>query len=88
MAGSDAIARTPSYVRQCGEAQCPVRPVRAGSGRRALAETYQAVTGHVAHTRNLRMRTAEGSRKDIEISLPAGTDYREGDHLGYFRSIR
>ena len=28
------------------------------------------------------MRTAEGSRKDIEISLPAGTDYREGDHLG------
>ena len=88
MAGSDAIARTPSYVRQCGEAQCPVRPVRAGAAAVPLAETYQAVTGHVAHTRNLQHADSGRITQHIEISLPAGTDYREGDHLGYFRSIR
>lgn len=53
-----------------------------GAAAVPLAETYQAVTGHVAHTRNLQHADSGRITQHIEISLPAGTDYREGDHLG------
>ncbi|WP_339273038.1 cytochrome P450 [Paenibacillus sp. FSL W8-0187] len=53
-----------------------------GAAAVPLAETYQAVTGRVAHTRNLQHADSGRITQHIEISLPAGTDYREGDHLG------
>ena len=86
MAGSMQSLGLPR-VRQCGEAQCPVRPVRAGAAAVPLAETYQAVTGHVAHTRNLRC----GQRKDHAISKSRFRRERiivKEIIWGYFRSIR
>ncbi len=53
-----------------------------GAAAVPLAETYQAVTGHIAHTRNLQHADSGRITQHIEISLPDGTDYREGDHLG------
>ncbi|MGY5343367.1 bifunctional cytochrome P450/NADPH--P450 reductase [Paenibacillus glucanolyticus] len=47
-----------------------------------LAETYHAVTGHIAHSRNLQHADSGRITQHIEISLPEGTNYAEGDHMG------
>lgn len=53
-----------------------------GAAAVPLAETYQAVTGHVVHTRNLQHTESGRITQHIEIALAEGTDYHEGDHLG------
>ncbi|GAE07479.1 NADPH-P450 reductase 1 [Paenibacillus sp. JCM 10914] len=47
-----------------------------------LAETYQAAIGHIMLTRNLQHANSGRMTQHIEISLPEGTEYREGDHMG------
>ncbi|MCQ6562193.1 bifunctional cytochrome P450/NADPH--P450 reductase [Paenibacillus mendelii] len=53
-----------------------------GAAAVPLAETYQAVTGRIVHSRNLQHADSGRITQHIEISLPEGTGYREGDHLG------
>lgn len=53
-----------------------------GAAAVPLAETYHAVTGRIVHSRNLQHEDSGRITQHIEISLPPGTDYREGDHLG------
>ncbi|GGD60488.1 bifunctional cytochrome P450/NADPH--P450 reductase [Paenibacillus nasutitermitis] len=53
-----------------------------GTAAVPLAETYQAVTGRIVNSRNLQHTDSGRITQHIEISLPEGTDYNEGDHLG------
>ncbi|MEC0201275.1 cytochrome P450 [Paenibacillus lautus] len=53
-----------------------------GAAAVPLAETYHAVTGRIVNSRNLQHDDSGRITQHIEISLPSGTEYREGDHLG------
>ncbi|WP_145134791.1 bifunctional cytochrome P450/NADPH--P450 reductase [Paenibacillus sp. Y412MC10] len=47
-----------------------------------LAETYHAVSGRIVSSCNLQQADSGRVTQHIEIALPEGTAYREGDHLG------
>ncbi|MBN3522619.1 bifunctional cytochrome P450/NADPH--P450 reductase [Paenibacillus apiarius] len=47
-----------------------------------LAETYDATYAKVAENRELQAEGSERSTRHIEIALPEGISYKEGDHVG------
>jgi cytochrome P450/NADPH-cytochrome P450 reductase len=51
-----------------------------------LAEEYEALHGTVEDNRELLPHGSERSVRHIEIRLPHGATYQEGDHLGVFPS--
>lgn len=53
-----------------------------GAAAVPLSETYHAVSGRIVHSRNLQHENSGRITQHIEVSLPPGTDYCEGDHLG------
>ena len=52
------------------------------SWRISLARTYEAVYASILENRELQSSSSERSTRHIEISLPEGATYKEGDHLG------
>ncbi|MGF9914183.1 bifunctional cytochrome P450/NADPH--P450 reductase [Paenibacillus ehimensis] len=53
-----------------------------------LAQSYDAVHAAVAENRELQQSGSGRSTRHIEIELPEGVTYQEGDHLGVFPSNR
>lgn len=53
-----------------------------GAAAVPLANTYHAACGRIVHSRNLQHEDSGRITQHIEISLPEGTEYHEGDHLG------
>jgi cytochrome P450/NADPH-cytochrome P450 reductase len=53
-----------------------------------LAQSYEAVHASVLENRELQPPARERSTRHIEIALPDGVAYQEGDHLGVFPSNR
>ncbi|BFH71622.1 bifunctional cytochrome P450/NADPH--P450 reductase 1 [Paenibacillus dendritiformis] len=53
-----------------------------------LAQAYEAVHATIAANRELQQPGSERSTRHIEIELPDGMTYQEGDHLGVFPSNR
>lgn len=53
-----------------------------------LAQSYEAVHSTIAANRELQQPGSERSTRHIEIELPEGMTYQEGDHLGVFPSNR
>lgn len=51
-----------------------------------LAQSYEAVHSTIAANRELQQPGSERSTRHIEIELPEGMTYQEGDHLGVFPS--
>ena len=51
-------------------------------GGSPLARTYEAVYASILENRELQSSSSERSTRHIEISLPEGATYKEGDHLG------
>ncbi|MDQ0175531.1 bifunctional cytochrome P450/NADPH--P450 reductase [Bacillus chungangensis] len=49
-----------------------------------LAETYDALYAKVLDNRELQQEGSGRSTRHIEVKLPEGISYREGDHLGVF----
>lgn len=49
-----------------------------------LAETYDALYAKVLDNRELQEEGSGRSTRHIEVKLPEGISYREGDHLGVF----
>jgi cytochrome P450/NADPH-cytochrome P450 reductase len=47
-----------------------------------LAETYDALLATVVENRELQGEGSERSTRHLEIALPEGVTYREGDHIG------
>ncbi|CAG9612201.1 Bifunctional cytochrome P450/NADPH--P450 reductase [Bacillus rhizoplanae] len=47
-----------------------------------LAKTYNALSAYVIENRELQTEKSVHSTRHIEITLPEGIQYREGDHLG------
>lgn len=47
-----------------------------------LIETYDALPGYVMENQELQLEGSERSTRHIEIALPEGVTYHEGDHLG------
>ncbi|TYA14962.1 cytochrome P450 [Paenibacillus faecis] len=47
-----------------------------------LAETYDAFHAEIVENRELQSPESDRSTRHIEIALPEGAEYREGDHLG------
>ncbi|NWN78933.1 MAG: cytochrome P450 [Bacillus sp. (in: Bacteria)] len=47
-----------------------------------LVKTYEAFTAHVLDNRELQRGNSGRSTRHIDISLPEGAAYTEGDHLG------
>ncbi|PPA83424.1 NADPH--cytochrome reductase [Brevibacillus laterosporus] len=47
-----------------------------------LAESYDAHRSYVTENRELQGTTSERSTRHIEIAIPSGVHYHEGDHLG------
>ncbi len=45
------------------------------------ARTYEAVYASILENRELQSSSSERSTRHIEISLPEGATYKEGDHL-------
>ncbi|WP_248924627.1 bifunctional cytochrome P450/NADPH--P450 reductase [Paenibacillus hamazuiensis] len=58
----------------------------SGLAETPLAESYEAFHATVADNRELQQPGSERSTRHIEIELPEGVAYREGDHLGVFPS--
>ncbi|CAG7607854.1 Bifunctional cytochrome P450/NADPH--P450 reductase 1 [Paenibacillus solanacearum] len=56
----------------------------SGLAETPLAQSYEAVHATVADNRELQQPGSDRSTRHIEIELPAGAAYREGDHLGVF----
>ena len=56
-------------------------------GGSPLARTYEAVYASILENRELQSSSSERSTRHIEISLPEGATYKEGDHLGYYQLI-
>ncbi|MFC0211390.1 bifunctional cytochrome P450/NADPH--P450 reductase [Paenibacillus chartarius] len=56
----------------------------SGLAEAPLADSYEAVRAAVAVNRELQHASSERSTRHIEIELPEGVTYREGDHLGVF----
>jgi cytochrome P450/NADPH-cytochrome P450 reductase len=53
-----------------------------GSLGTPLAESYHALPANVIENRELQMEGSGRSTRHIEVALPVGVTYREGDHLG------
>lgn len=53
-----------------------------------LAGSYNAYYAKIVMNRELQQGAEERSTRHIEIKLPAGVTYREGDHLGVFARNR
>ncbi|MFD2680533.1 bifunctional cytochrome P450/NADPH--P450 reductase [Bacillus seohaeanensis] len=53
-----------------------------GIGSTPLADTYDAIASTVVENRELHRDSSDRSTRHIEIALPEGLTYREGDHLG------
>ncbi|WP_226579838.1 bifunctional cytochrome P450/NADPH--P450 reductase [Halobacillus litoralis] len=53
----------------------------SGSSYTPLARTYDAFTAEVVENRELQ-NSGERSTRHIELKLPEGVSYKEGDHLG------
>ncbi|RIW32034.1 cytochrome P450 [Bacillus salacetis] len=47
-----------------------------------LARTYEAVNADILENRELQSERSERSTRHIEVALPEGLAYKEGDHLG------
>ncbi|TLS38663.1 bifunctional cytochrome P450/NADPH--P450 reductase [Pseudalkalibacillus caeni] len=47
-----------------------------------LARTYEAVNADILENKELQSAKSERSTRHIEIALPKGLSYKEGDHLG------
>ena len=58
---------------------CRVRNAPAAS---PLAKAYQVFTAKISANRELQCEKSGRSTRHIEISLPEGAAYQEGDHLG------
>ena len=56
-------------------------------GGSPLARTYEAVYASILENRELQSSSSERSTRHIEISLPEGATYKEGDHLGCYQLI-
>ncbi|RAL21949.1 bifunctional cytochrome P450/NADPH--P450 reductase [Thermoflavimicrobium daqui] len=56
----------------------------SGFAETPLAQAYHAVHGTVMENRELQQSGSERSTRHIEIELPEGIMYQEGDHLGVF----
>ncbi|MEC1614903.1 cytochrome P450 [Bacillus mojavensis] len=53
-----------------------------GLGESPLARSYEAVHASIAENRELQSADSGRSTRHIEMALPAGVEYQEGDHLG------
>ncbi|MCP3774186.1 bifunctional cytochrome P450/NADPH--P450 reductase [Paenibacillus sp. MZ04-78.2] len=60
--------------------------VVSGLDRIPLAQTYEAVYASVTDNRELRMAGSSRSTRHLELALPEGITYREGDLLGVLPS--
>lgn len=60
----------------------------SGMTETPLAQSYEAVRSTIAANRELQQPGSERSIRHIEIELPEGMTYQEGDHLGVFPSNR
>ncbi|MCD5322126.1 MULTISPECIES: bifunctional cytochrome P450/NADPH--P450 reductase [Pontibacillus] len=47
-----------------------------------LAKDHKAFTARVAESAELQGQTSERSTRHLDITLPSGVSYKEGDHLG------
>ncbi|ANE48917.1 NADPH--cytochrome P450 reductase [Paenibacillus swuensis] len=47
-----------------------------------IAETYEAIVTTIAENRELLAEGSERSTRHIEVNLPEGAVYQEGDHMG------
>lgn len=47
-----------------------------------LAKSYEAVHGTVVVNQELQLSNSDRSTRHIEVALPSGVTYQEGDHLG------
>lgn len=54
----------------------------SGPAGAPLAESYDAVLAQVAENRELQAECSGRSTRHLEIILPDGVSYKEGDHLG------
>ena len=54
----------------------------SGSVGTPIADSYGAVMATVQENRELQTEDSERSTRHLEIALPEGVTYREGDHLG------
>ncbi|CRK82677.1 bifunctional cytochrome P450/NADPH--P450 reductase [Neobacillus massiliamazoniensis] len=57
-----------------------------GLGGFPLAQKYEAVNASVVESRELQSADSDRSTRHIEIALPQGASYQEGDHLGVLPS--
>lgn len=57
-----------------------------GLGGSPLARSYEAVHASVTENRELQSADSDRSTRHIEIALPPGVTYQEGDHLGVLPS--
>jgi cytochrome P450/NADPH-cytochrome P450 reductase len=57
-----------------------------GLGGSPLAQKYEAVNASVVESRELQSADSDRSTRHIEIALPQGASYQEGDHLGVLPS--
>ncbi|WP_412103374.1 bifunctional cytochrome P450/NADPH--P450 reductase [Rossellomorea aquimaris] len=54
----------------------------SGIGGSPLAKTYEAVNTSILANHELQSSESDRSTRHIEVSLPEGLSYKEGDHLG------
>ncbi|WP_028401294.1 bifunctional cytochrome P450/NADPH--P450 reductase [Ectobacillus panaciterrae] len=57
-----------------------------GLGGSPLARSYEAVHAPVSENHELQLAGSERSTRHIEVTLPEGVTYQEGDHLGVLPS--
>jgi cytochrome P450 / NADPH-cytochrome P450 reductase len=60
----------------------------SGMAETPLAQSYEAVHAAVLDNRELQQPGSERSTRHLEVQLPEGVTYQEGDHLGVFPSNR
>jgi cytochrome P450/NADPH-cytochrome P450 reductase len=60
----------------------------SGFAETPLAESYRAVHAWVTENRELQQMDSGRSTRHIEVELPEGVSYQEGDHLGVFARNR
>ncbi|MEL3971689.1 bifunctional cytochrome P450/NADPH--P450 reductase [Rossellomorea oryzaecorticis] len=54
----------------------------SGIGGSPLAQSYEAVNTSILDNKELQTPNSGRSTRHIEVSLPSGLSYKEGDHLG------
>lgn len=54
----------------------------SGPGGSPLARSYEAVNATIVENRELQSASSDRSTRHIEVALPQGVTYQEGDHLG------